>query len=546
MTRVLDQQFVVHLYAPTDGPGAETAYRALAGIWQRCRLVFHMTEPVPGTGLPHVLPGDPRALPVGEEVAVAAQERPGADCQAVLRRHHDLLNLSVALAPAEAAGDDRSWWRELDRQWETVAAGHTAALLGEARLFLARVDAEDGVRAAAPALYRRLSDLLPDTVRDPDAADHGVPTGDGLALWEFMAEPDERLVRRFVLAIAPDADPVASAWVWSRGDTAIPPLARYLLHAAKLRYQLRVWQRDGQARRLKESLDTLGDELRRLGAAEPVLAELLRLRRLDARFLLTDLRELRRTVEIAADNLGRALGPQGPPAARGPFADDSALARAFLERLGDETAYLTVAADRTELLDGLDPDRPPEGAPEPQPDRTRNVFVVYGRDEPARVAVFELLRAMGLCPLEWEDLVAMTGKSSPFLGEVIAHAMPLAQAVVVLMTPEDVVHLHPDLHEPHESGVETVPTMQARPNVLLELGMALAVHPDRTLILLAGDQRPVTDVGGRNYVRITQGPGFREKIAGRLRLVGCPVAWSDPAWRSAGDFSSLGALRRAP
>ncbi|RKS74317.1 putative nucleotide-binding protein [Actinomadura pelletieri DSM 43383] len=589
VTEVLDQQFVVHLYLPTEGPGAGAAYRALTGIWQGCRLLFHMTEPVPGTGLPHVLPSDLGALPADGEIAVVAQERPGADCQAVLRRHHDLLNLSVALAPAEAAGDGH-WWRELDRQWQAITAEHVPALLGEARLFLARVDAEDHVRTAAPSLYQRLGALLPDGAHDPNAADRGVPTGDGLALWETAAEPDERLVRKFVLAIAPDADPVASAWVWSRGDTAIPPLARYLLHGAKLRYQLRVWQRDGQARRLKSALDTLGDELRRLGAAEPVLAELLRLRRLDARFLLTDLRELRRSVEIAADNLGRSLGPlgQGPPMARGAFADDAALARTFLERLDDESAYLTIAADRAEIVDGLHPvERAPSGksletgpgpeavpgvpelrpAPRTEPDperspagsrpstlpgadlvhdRERNVFVVYGRDEPARVAVFELLRALGLRPLEWEDLVAMTGKSSPFLGEVIAHSMPLAQAVVVLMTPEDEVRLHPDLWERHDDGAETGPVMQARPNVLLELGMALAVHPDRTLILLAGDQRPVTDVGGRNYVRITRGSGFREKIVNRLRLAGCPVAVSDPGWRSAGDFSSLEALRRAP
>ncbi|MFC4055077.1 CATRA conflict system CASPASE/TPR repeat-associated protein [Actinomadura syzygii] len=559
MSEVLDQQFVVHLYAPTDGPGSGAAYRALTGIWRGCRLLLHMTEPVPGTGLPHVLPGDPGALPQDGETAVAAQERPGADCQAVLRRHHDLLNLSVALAPSEAHGDE-TWWRTLDGQWEAITAEHAPALLGEARLFLARVDAEDRIRTAAPSLYRRLGSLLPDTAHDPDAPDRGIPAGDGLALWETMAQPDERLVRRFVLAIAPDADPAASAWVWSRGDTAIPPLARYLLHAAKLRYQLRVWQRDGQARRLKAALDTLGDELVRLGAAEPVLAELLRLRRLDARFLLADLREMRRSVEIAAANLGRASGhpAPGPATTRGPFADDAALAHRFLERLDDETAYLTISADRAEIVVDLDqagrtpPGRPAEPVPatEPTPppvrDRTRDVFVVHGRDEAARVAVFELLRALGLRPLEWEDLVAMTGKPSPFLGEVIAHAMPLAQAVVVLMTPEDVVRLHPDLRDPHDDGAENGPVMQARPNVLLELGMALAVHPDRTLILLAGDQRPVTDVGGRNYVRIRRDSGFREKIANRLRLAGCPIAPAGPGWRSAGDFSALEALRRVP
>ena len=43
-----------------------------------------------------------------------------------------------------------------------------------------------------------------------------------------------------------DAHQVASVWAWSRGDTAIPPLARYLLHAAKLRQLYRDWQRDDE------------------------------------------------------------------------------------------------------------------------------------------------------------------------------------------------------------------------------------------------------------------------------------------------------------
>ncbi len=44
--------------------------------------------------------------------------------------------------------------------------------------------------------------------------------------------------------------------------------------------------------------------------------------------------------------------------------------------------------------------------------------------------------------------------------------------------------------------------MQARPNVLLELGMALAVKPDQTLLVYLGEQRPVTDLGDVNYVQI--------------------------------------------
>ncbi len=217
MTAILDQQFIVHLYAPAQGPDAEAAYHALQEIWTGCRLVLRMSEPVPGTGLPHFLPPDPAELAGGSngggEVALAAQERPAADCQAILRRHHDLLNLSVALAPPEASapdGADWPWWQALDRQWTALTADRAAHLLGEARLYLARVDARDAVHHADPALIDRLAALLPESARGLPGAQRGVPIGDGLAFWETSTQPDERPLRRFVLALAPDADSAAS------------------------------------------------------------------------------------------------------------------------------------------------------------------------------------------------------------------------------------------------------------------------------------------------------------------------------------------------
>ncbi|MFJ4621028.1 CATRA conflict system CASPASE/TPR repeat-associated protein [Streptomyces sp. NPDC088812] len=647
---LLDQHLVVHLYAPAEGPGAPAAHRALHALWNGCRLLFGMTEPIAGTGLPPVPPADLGALPLGAERALAAQERPGTDCQAVLRLHQDVLNLSVSLAadrPAgrtgpptgltgftgftgptgPARGEEGERWRAPNRAWSALTDRHAPHLLGQARLYLARVPSAEEVRTCAPPLYARLHRLLPaEAVRASPAWRRGTPHTSGLALWETGDDTDGRALRRFLVAVAPDADRAASAWLWSRGDTALPPFARYLLHAAKLRYQLRVWQRDNQARELRTALETLGAELRRLGAGDRATAELLRLRRLDSLLFLNDLRALRRTVDIAADNLRRAVGLPRPAGPGTPFADDADLARSFLERLDDDLAYLGLAADGAgELaaahpapapgpvtpppapLPGAVPDHAmtngattdrattdgttttdratgigataepaaipaaipaaalvpgpaapasgpvaplpgPDGGPgsEPGGDRSRNVFVVHGRDAPARDAFFAFLRALGLCPLEWEDLVALTGSASPFLGEVIARAMPYTQAVVVLMTPEDVVRLHPDLHETQEAAHEARWSLQARPNVLLELGMALVTHPDRTVIVVAGDQRPVSDLGGRNFVQMSGAPGFRAKVASRLRLAGCPVDTDGQDWLTAGDFTALTAYDRRP
>ena len=68
-------------------------------------------------------------------------------------------------------------------------------------------------------------------------------------------------------------------------------------------------------------------------------------------------------------------------------------------------------------------------------DRKRNVFVVHGRNEPARLAIFSFLRSIGLQPIEWSQAVAATGEASPYIGTVLDGAFDAAQAVVVLMTP---------------------------------------------------------------------------------------------------------------
>jgi predicted nucleotide-binding protein len=577
VTGVRVPQFVAHIFAPVDGPDADAAWHALGGIWRGCAPLFGMTAPVTGTGLPPDFPDRAaarRTLALGGEVPLAARQQPGAMGQAVLRLHHDVLNLSVGMAPAEttsAQDGDWPWWRNLDYQWNLLTGQQTAGLLGEARLFLAEVDAEAPVRRADPALYAMLSPLLPQASGPggqhsgsrPAAAGipAGVPFPDGFAVWETDAHIDDRATRQLLIAIAPEADPAASAWAWSDSTTAIPPAARYLLHAAKVRYELRVWRRDSQAYHLRESLDTLATEMRRAGTSDLAMRELLRRRRMDAVSQHADLLAMRRTVEIAADNLDRSLTLSGSPIPGSMFADDRALAQWLVEWLNDEAEYLAIAIDRAAQLAALLPTALPAPATPPgadqvtvsgvgrgitEDDQARNVLVVYGRDKQARLAVFDFLRSLGLRPLEWEALVRATGKMAPFLSESVQMGLKIATAVVVLLTPEDIVHLHPELRAPEDSGDEEREMMQARPNVLLELGMALAAKPEATLILVVGIHRPATDLGGMSYVQLTDGPDCRSRIADRLRGAGCPVNLVGTDWLTAGDFAGLTAQRRKP
>ncbi len=164
------------------------------------------------------------------------------------------------------------------------------------------------------------------------------------------------------------------------------------------------------------------------------------------------------------------------------------------------------------------------------------VFVVHGRNERARHAMFAFLRAIGLHPLEWNEIVQMTGKGSPYIGEVLEVGFSRAQAAVVLMTPDDEARLREQLRGPSEPLHERELAPQPRPNVLLEAGMALGLYQDRTVIVELGELRPISDILGRHVVRLDNSPERRQELATRLRAAGCNVRLDGVDWYQAGDF----------
>ncbi|KPI02336.1 Nucleotide-binding protein, TIR-like protein [Actinobacteria bacterium OK074] len=176
--------------------------------------------------------------------------------------------------------------------------------------------------------------------------------------------------------------------------------------------------------------------------------------------------------------------------------------------------------------------------------RARSVFVVHGRDEEVRSAMFGLLRRLDLRPLEWEQLVRATGKTAPFLGEVVAHAPSQAQAALVLLTPDDIAKLHPQLLGDRERDDETQLTGQPRQNVLIELGMVLMAYPERTVIVEVGHLRQAADTAGRNVIRFDGSEESLMKIVARLKVAECQLDDSRPDWRDTSYFENLSAYRR--
>lgn len=168
--------------------------------------------------------------------------------------------------------------------------------------------------------------------------------------------------------------------------------------------------------------------------------------------------------------------------------------------------------------------------------QSTRVFVVHGRDLEARDALFSFLRAIGLQPLEWSEAVKRTKRASPYIGEVLDVAFAVAQAVIVLLTPDDEARLRPALLRADEPDYERHLMPQARPNAIFEAGMAMGRSPDRTLFVELGRLRPFSDLAGRHTVRFDGSSQRRQELAERLKIAGCPVDLSGTYWHTAGQF----------
>lgn len=186
---------------------------------------------------------------------------------------------------------------------------------------------------------------------------------------------------------------------------------------------------------------------------------------------------------------------------------------------------------------------PQETAAGTPPD-PRKVAVMHGRDTKARNAVYNFLRRLDLAPMEWDDLVELTKTAAPYNGEAVAAGFRAAQAVVVILTPDDVGYLHPALRGDREHQDDRDPTGQPRLNVVLEAGMALQSHPTRTVLVEIGHCRAISDLAGRNAVRLDGTPERLQSLASRLETAGCPVQRSGTEWMDTTELSSLDALTR--
>jgi predicted nucleotide-binding protein len=169
----------------------------------------------------------------------------------------------------------------------------------------------------------------------------------------------------------------------------------------------------------------------------------------------------------------------------------------------------------------------------------KKVFIIHGRNVKARKAVEQFVRSLGLTPIDFEQLAADSGAA--FIGEIVRNGLAQAQGIIALFTADEIAHLRPDYHEPHD-GQEDKERWQSRPNVLFEAGMAYGSAPERTILAVLGGQTKLfSDVRGMHLTYLSNKTDARKRLRQKLIGAKCDVdlrsdAYDDPS--VSGDFDS--------
>jgi predicted nucleotide-binding protein len=169
----------------------------------------------------------------------------------------------------------------------------------------------------------------------------------------------------------------------------------------------------------------------------------------------------------------------------------------------------------------------PAAAP-PVEVKSAKIFLVHGRDEAAKHAVARFLETrVGL------DVVILSerpNKGRSILTKFREEGDGAAFAVI-LMTPDDLGHLRPELLPPGSAAPAA--TMRPRQNVIFEMGFFIGQFGvDRVCALVPpGVERP-SDYDGIVYVPYDDAEGWQRKLVTELHAANVPVSqtwWQVPA-----------------
>ena len=130
-------------------------------------------------------------------------------------------------------------------------------------------------------------------------------------------------------------------------------------------------------------------------------------------------------------------------------------------------------------------------------EKRQSVYIVEGKNGKETKRIEELLQnTFGLHCLTKQDVAGSTGGSS-FIGDILNVAFEKAQAVIVLLTPEENVRLRQKFWRTNEDVLETEFHPQPTQEQIFEAGYAFGKFPQRTILIRTGEIRPMSDIVGR-------------------------------------------------
>jgi predicted nucleotide-binding protein len=122
--------------------------------------------------------------------------------------------------------------------------------------------------------------------------------------------------------------------------------------------------------------------------------------------------------------------------------------------------------------------------------------------------------------------------------------MEQAQALVVILSPDDEAKLKDQFVGNTERQTEGKLRGQARPNVIFETGIAIGTHHRKTVMIQVGDVKPFTDIGGMHIPHFSGDDKSRHDLANRLEDLGCRINRGGDHWLRAGDFTPTAPKQR--
>ncbi|MEU1038219.1 CATRA conflict system CASPASE/TPR repeat-associated protein [Streptomyces sp. NPDC005907] len=319
MRAFIKPALVVTCFVPRAAETDEPNHPYLDTVWTACRALG-MTEPIAGGPAP--LPELPTGLGHGQEftmLGAATRAGSGALYSAFAFTEHDVAGVVALLAPNETR-TGLEGWNPLLQEWTTAltAAGPAPSregILHEFRIFEALHRGRAGGSRRADCEHVR---------RWAPSGGSGTwwqgfdETAEGFRVWntEEYDSPDP-LSDLHVLAPSRQEDAL-DAWAWALpGHQGLRPLTRYLMHAAKVRFEERQYVSSEPVNKRVDRSDRETEDLLRVLAptstGRPVSLDRIRTAAalLDRGqfgphgllWTITRQRQLVRTVSIAVDNM---------------------------------------------------------------------------------------------------------------------------------------------------------------------------------------------------------------------------------------------------